>query len=259
MKTSEMTPLTEYFNVPYELMPFIPALHQDLWELGNSPQLIADWLRTLNLPENQTCTLDLGCGKGAVSLNLAKEFQFRVLGIDIFEPFINEAKAQAQQLGVSHLCEYEMFDLRDFVRSAHGFDMVLLNSVGGVLGSFKQTISRLRKCVKTGGYIVISDGFRWTSRYIDLPGYAHYMAYPDTIAQLTAFGDKMVNEKIFSKEVVKMVNHKNIKTITNEIEKLEKQHPELSSKFYSYLAREMQECEILENDIACAVWMMQKV
>ncbi|MEW5953106.1 MAG: hypothetical protein AB1815_05035 [Bacillota bacterium] len=56
------------------LIPFLPYLLQDLWELGSSPKDIIDMAsKHINIYiSNKTKVLDLACGKGAVSIRLSK-------------------------------------------------------------------------------------------------------------------------------------------------------------------------------------------
>ena len=53
-----------------------------------------------------TKVLDLACGKGAVSVRLAKELNIHFKGVDILPEFIDYAKCNAQEYGVSDLCEF---------------------------------------------------------------------------------------------------------------------------------------------------------
>ena len=126
--------------------------------LGSSPPLIAGWLGELGLPPDSTRVLDLGCGKGAVSLTLARDLGFRVHGVDLFEPFIRETWARAADWGVASLCRFEKADLREALRAAEGYDVVVYASVG-VLGRLDDCVSALRRCVRGGGYLVTDDGY----------------------------------------------------------------------------------------------------
>jgi 2-polyprenyl-3-methyl-5-hydroxy-6-metoxy-1,4-benzoquinol methylase len=227
------------------------------WKYQNQQQ--AATILTPNPSCSPTFPSFLGCVKGAVSIQIARELNYKIVGVDIFEPFITEANQKAREFGISHLCQYKMADMRDVLETASEYDIVLFTAVGGVLGNFEQCIRKLRRSVRRGGYMIIDDGFRRDSKYIPFPGYEHYVAYPDTIAQLTTCGDKIMNEKIFSKDAVKAQNKKNTDAIANRVEKLAAEHPEMSEMFYDYLDQEIRECEILENDIAWAVWMLQKV
>jgi len=255
MKTMDVT---EYFNEPPELMPYIPELLADLWALGSSPETVVDWLRSLELPPETTRVLDVGCGKGAVSIPLAKELKFHILGIDFFEAFVLEAKEKTKELGVESLCSFECSDMHDVLKKASNFGIVIYTGVGGVLGSSDQCVFRLRQAISSGGYIVIDDGFRLTSHEINFPGYDHYVSYEETIRQLTSQGDILLREKIFPSEDVKRENQKQIELISKRAEVLAKKHPELIDSIHNFLDREKQECEILERDVAWAMWLLQK-
>jgi len=51
-----------------ELIPYLPYLLQDLWELGSSPKDILEMI-TKHIPvSKETKVLDLACGKGAAVL-----------------------------------------------------------------------------------------------------------------------------------------------------------------------------------------------
>ncbi len=72
------------------LLPYMPFLLQDLWALGSSIDYIKDIIGFLNLPRDYPNVLDLGCRKGAVSIQIASQFGFRVTGIDVMEAFLEE-------------------------------------------------------------------------------------------------------------------------------------------------------------------------
>ncbi|MEM7348120.1 MAG: class I SAM-dependent methyltransferase, partial [Chloroflexota bacterium] len=81
-----------------------------------------DWLvNHLNLSP-QAAILDIGCGPGLYSQALA-EHGYNVTGIDIAEPFLLYARAQAEQqnLPITYL-NHSMFDLNFVV----AFDLILL-------------------------------------------------------------------------------------------------------------------------------------
>ena len=86
-----------------DIIPFLPYLLQDLWELGSSGQEMRELLRP-NVPVTAGFTApDLGCGKGAVSVTLAKALGIRCKGIDLIGDFIHEAREKAIEHGVDGL------------------------------------------------------------------------------------------------------------------------------------------------------------
>jgi 2-polyprenyl-3-methyl-5-hydroxy-6-metoxy-1,4-benzoquinol methylase len=91
--------VAESLSANKELMPYLPEFLCDLWELGGVPEIITDLIKTLDRYKmaGAKC-LDLGCGKGAVSMKIAQELDFFVDGIDGFTPFINDAKERAKKM-----------------------------------------------------------------------------------------------------------------------------------------------------------------
>ncbi|HSM16314.1 MAG TPA: methyltransferase domain-containing protein, partial [Gemmatimonadales bacterium] len=126
-----------------ELLPFIPELLADLWGLGASLEIIVELLRPLALPRS-TRVLDAGTGKGAVAITLAERFGFRVLGIDGFQPFVDEATRRAETRGVSTLCRFEVGDFRDTLPILQNFDVVIYAALGCILGTVDQCVGLLR-------------------------------------------------------------------------------------------------------------------
>lgn len=128
-----------------ELIPYLPYLLQDLWELGASPKDITEMI-TKHIPvSKETKVLDLACGKGAVSVYLAKELGCMVKGIDIIPEFIEFAIQKAQEYGVEELCEFLVGDITEMIKTEKDYDIVILGAVGDVLGNPEETISLLKK------------------------------------------------------------------------------------------------------------------
>ena len=103
--------------------------------------------------------LDLGCGKGAVSIQMAEEFNCKCLGIDAIPEFIDYAKNKAKEFKVDHLCEFEVNDIRKRIETLPQFDVIILGSIGPVFGDYYKTLSTLSKNLKQNGIIIIDDGY----------------------------------------------------------------------------------------------------
>ena len=106
--------------------------------------------------------------------------------------------------------------------------------------------------------MIIDDGFRLTSNEISFSGYDHYVSYEETIHQLTSHGDTILQEKVVPVEHIKIKHQRNTELITKRVENLAREHPELTDSLSNFLEREKQECEILEQDVAWAIWLLQK-
>lgn len=258
MHTKTNHEIHEYFRISPELLPYLPELFADLWAIGSAPEIIVEWLRPLGLPPQSTRAIDLGCGKGAVASALARELNYQIFGIDFFEPFILAARQKAQELNVTKLCTFACADMRHALKSASNYDLAVYTAVGDVLGTIDQCVGRLREVIHSRGYMIIDDGFRLTSDPIAFRGYEYYASHEETIHRLTAHGDKIIQEKIFSVAEMKQVNQRNTAFITQSASALVKSHPELANPLSEFLEQERQECEILERDVACAMWLIEK-
>ena len=227
--------------------------------MGSSPDKVVEMLKPLNLPQNNTRVLDLGCGKGAVSITLSKELGFKSVGIDACKPFLEEAKRRANQFNVSDLCRFEFGDIRNYVKIARDFDVVVYASLGNILGGFNEIVGQLRKIVRSNGYMIIDDGFLKTSEKIDRAGYEHYVSYDETIVQLTSHGDKIMKEIQLTDEENREIGYGYLGVIKKRAAEIIIKKPELKEQINEYLRNQEIECEIIDKYFCGAIWLLQKV
>ena len=206
-----------------------------------------------------TRLLDLGCGKGAIAITVASELGCRAHGVDGFQPFIDEAAKRAEDFGVAELCEFECGDMRQLVRTARDYDVVVYVANGPMLDG-KPCVDRLRQCVRSGGYIVLDDGFLPDgAAQSKLPGYEAYLPHDETVRRLTAHGDALVREVAFSAEEADAVNTGITDKIRQRAEGLAERHPEAADMLSWYVQNQERECEILRELHVPAVWLLQRV
>jgi cyclopropane fatty-acyl-phospholipid synthase-like methyltransferase len=258
MNDKQQQDLCEALEASPDLLPFMPELLADMWVLGSSPEIIVDFLRPLGLLLGETRVLDLGCGKGAVAITIARELGFRVHGVDLMAPFIDEANRRAIEQNVADLCHFEVADLHDEIKKAGEFDVLIYASVGGLLGTPRECIAQLRQVVRSGGYIIIDDGFLTGTVPIERQGYENYVSHEETLRQLTSHGDTLLRETIIPSEEVRAQNRKYFELIRSRADRLMKQKPEAAPVISAYLARQEEECEIIETAVKVAVWLLQK-
>jgi 2-polyprenyl-3-methyl-5-hydroxy-6-metoxy-1,4-benzoquinol methylase len=245
-------------EAPPELLPVLPELLADLEALGGSPETAVELLRPLDLEAGSTRVLDLGCGKGAVGLEVARSLGFQVHGIDAFEPFIEHARRRALELGVAELCRFECGDLRQALGFGQPVDVVLYASLGPLLWDLAETVGRLRRRLRPDGYLVIDDGFLAEDARVSVPGYGAYGSRAETLARLTAFGDRLVREVILSSEETKEINQRNTQRIRGRAEVLAQERPELAERLFDYVAEQERQTEILGTTVVCAIWLLRR-
>ncbi len=237
-----------------DLLPHLPHLLVDLHELGSHPRVITGLLHPLR---HGAVVLDLGCGKGAVALCLARERGFQVLGVDLFAPFVEEAQRRAEAEGLAHLCRFEVADLREALRRFSGVDVAVYAAVGNVLGNLETCVALLRGAVHPGGLIVVDHGFLCGTP-IERPGYEDYVSHGEALRQLTAFGDSLEAEVLISPEELRRTNRRNTSLISRRVEELSEKRPELTPALEAYLENQRVECETLETRTTEAVWLLKR-
>jgi cyclopropane fatty-acyl-phospholipid synthase-like methyltransferase len=249
--------IAQAFDATPDLLPFIPELLADIWALGSSVEVILDLLRPLGLPAKTTRVLDLGCGKGAVAIALAREFGFQAMGVDFFEPFVKEARERAEKMGVASLCQFVCDDIRDTLGEARDFDVVIYASVG-TLGRLDECMAKLRRCVVPGGYILIDNVFLADPDKVKSPWYEHCADHQETLRRITAYGDVLLREVIIPTEDITALNRKYTELIRRRAEKIAKLHPEAADSLYGYVEKQERESEIMEQTMIGAVWLLQR-
>ena len=101
--------------------------------------------------------LDVGCGSGDVSMEIARRVgpTGRVVGADIDEIKLGLARAEAQQAGVNNV-EFRFFDIRDQSKRPE-FDLVYTRFLLTHLNDPAGALNSLRQLLKKGGAIIVED------------------------------------------------------------------------------------------------------
>jgi len=246
-----------------ELLLFLPYLLQDLWELGTSPRIVVDLIgKHEEYPANaleRRHYLDLCCGKGAVSVKVAKAFGARVTGIDITPEFIGVARRKAEEHGVAALCTFTVADANVAVREERGYDGVIFGAVGDVLGSWEDTVRLLRETVCEGGIIIIDDAYvDDTDVKVRLQEYATRTQWLDIFERsglrlLAEVAGAVINAECDAN------NRAGLEKMSIRAAELSALHPEKKALFEEFMASQTDEVQDLESTLTGAVWMLRKL
>lgn len=85
-------------------------------------------LELLNLDKNKK-VLDIACGKGRTSVYIAKKYGCQVVGIEILEKSIEQAKNYAKKNGVEHLVSFQVADAHNLPFSDDEFDVTVAQAM----------------------------------------------------------------------------------------------------------------------------------
>ncbi|MPW25264.1 methyltransferase domain-containing protein [Alkalibaculum sp. M08DMB] len=236
-----------------ELIPYLPYLLQDLWELGSSPKDIINMIQKNMQVSEKIKVLDLACGKGAVSVQVAKVLGCKVKGVDIIPEFVDFADKKAQEYSVDSLCDFKIGDINETVTVEKGYDIVILGAVGDVLGTIEETIQKLKGTVKNGGYIFIDDAYGND----DFDG-----RYPTKEKWLMFFqnaGVKLLDERFNEEDALERLNDEQQSFIVRRANELKEKYLEKTQLFESYIRSQQVECDELENEIIGVTMLLQVI
>jgi cyclopropane fatty-acyl-phospholipid synthase-like methyltransferase len=236
-----------------EIIPYLPYLLQDLWELGSSPKDIIDMIFKHMQVSQKTKVLDLACGKGAVSIHVAKALGCNVKGIDIISDFVDFADKKAQEYGIEKLCEFKVGDINEAVKVESDYDIVVLGAVGDVLGNPEETIQKLRITVKNGGYIIIDDAYGNDNSDGSYPTRESWLLY------LQNAGVKLIDERFNEEAELKSLNDEQQSFIVARANELKEKYPDKAYLFDSYIKSQQAECDEMENEISVVTMLLQAV
>jgi len=255
-KTLEESIIRAMDGTDPELVPFLPYILQDSWEIGSDPNTMIDLVRKHTRDHADLRILDLGCGKGAVSVKIAEEFKCECLGIDAIKEFIDEADRKAKEHGVERLCRFEAGDIRERVKSLQGFDVIILGSIGPVLGDYSQTLGSLKDCVKGNGIIIIDDGYITNDS-----DYVHPLVQKQDVVyrQIIDSGMKLIDEVVFDKDYITASDDAIYESLKKRCLELIEQFPGKATLFTDYMKRQEEENVVLEEKIVCAAMVIRRL
>jgi SAM-dependent methyltransferase len=102
--------------------------------------------------------LDFGCGDGENCIELAERGVRRIVGLDIQESRLAQAREEAARRGVIHKCEF-------VDQCARRFDVVLSTDAFEHFADPAASLDRMQGLLSENGYILIEFGSTWYHPY----------------------------------------------------------------------------------------------
>ncbi len=239
-----------------EIFPYLPYLLQDLREIGTDPLLVSEMLHDHIDDTELIRILDLGCGKGAVSVRLAKDYNCQVFGIDAVPEFVESANDFAIENGVYHKCIFSQGDIRIQYAYYNNFDVVILGAIGPVLGNIEETLQKVSQCLKPVGIVVLDDSYlsegsdQVHGRSIDKLLF---------LEQISKAGFEVYLELVLDVEYIKRMNREIFSKIECRANELIAQHPHKTKIIRDYLEQQDIENFALENSLVCSLFLLTRV
>ena len=254
--STESSVITAMDGTDIGLFPFLPYIFQDFCELGSNPEVIISLINDYFTKYDNLKVLDLGCGKGAVSVKVAKALGCQCHGIDAVPEFITYAQTKAIENNVTELCRFEVGDIREKVTYLFNFDVIILGSIGPVFGDYYTTLTTLSKCLSDSGIIIMDDGYIENDSKFTHPLMQKQAAI---FAQIQSAGMELIGEVIADKNKIKESDNFIIENLEKRCLELVDKYPQKRGLFLDYIRKQYEENDILENDVICSTMVIGKI
>jgi ubiquinone/menaquinone biosynthesis C-methylase UbiE len=231
------------------LFDYLPYILQDIWELGASPSVIIKLIKKHKNKYQNLKVLDLGCGKGAVSVQISKELNCSCFGIDAVKEFIDEANKKAREFGVEKLCNFKVGDIRLEIINQPKYDIIILGAIGPILGDYEKTLITLKNILDENGLIIIDDAY--LDETINKRN-SNELTKSLILENSANAGMKLIDEHIMNLDDLQSADNKMFQLIKERCEELIIKEPGKKKLFEDYIQLQKEENKKLENKLVCS-------
>jgi SAM-dependent methyltransferase len=100
--------------------------------------------------------LDIGCGAGAQTIDLARATEAQIVAVDNHEPFISRLAKRAAALGLADRITAKVGDMNDLPFPDGSFDVIWCEGAIFIIG-FAMGLASWRRLLAVGGQLVVSE------------------------------------------------------------------------------------------------------
>lgn len=122
---------------------------------GDNESTRKTYLMLEGLPENPRI-LDIGCGPGMQTIELAKLSRGRIDALDNHQPFLEDLKSRAREERVSEKIETVNGDMFALDYENNSFDLIWAEGAIYIIG-FEKGLHEWRRLLTEKGYLVVSE------------------------------------------------------------------------------------------------------
>lgn len=236
-------------DAPVGALRWVPRLFDGLWALGSSPRAIANWLGDAGIGPGHH-VLDLACGKGAVSVELARRLGCRTRGIDAFEPFLRDARSLAAARGVERLCRFEHGDVRAFRPPRRAAAAIMV----GLL-PIDEACPLLRGHVPPGGLYLVDDCVSVGPGPI-APDAPYTRA--EARALIEDLGDRVIRQRVWTTAQSASAELRIFEHLERGVRRIARAEPAARGPLSELLARQRAAAAELSGTLRPAMWLVRR-
>ncbi|MFT7463645.1 MAG: cyclopropane fatty-acyl-phospholipid synthase-like methyltransferase [Pseudohongiellaceae bacterium] len=129
------------------------------------PAVLAAWLSDLSL-NSEARLLDVGCGRGALLLNVVAQHGCHAVGVDPHRGALDHAQSEAKRQSLSERIDWHCSDFSPGDWPPQSFDVIACIGASHGCGSYAETLATLTAMLRPGGQLLIGEGF-WAQEPAD--------------------------------------------------------------------------------------------
>ena len=239
-----------------EIIEYLPYILQDFWEIGAASGKIAEVIRNYFDGYPGLRILDLGSGKGAVSIKIARELNCHCFGIDGVQEFVDFANRKAEEHNVAGHCVFEKNDVRERLKTLGKFDVVILAATGPVFDDYYLALRELTDHLTENGIVIIDDAYIDDGSSFNSPVIFHKT---ELYEQISGAGMTVVEENLFEDmRELEESYHSEMEFIEKRCRELINTYPGKAGIFREYMETQKKEYTSLSNDVTCVLLVVKK-
>ena len=113
------------------------------------------------------CILDIGCGSGTPSIELAKLSDGEITGIDIDQAALDKFNLKIEKEGLSSRIKIFNRSVYNTDFSAESFNLIWDEGVLHLL-NIKKSLVECNRILKTNGFLVVGEGIKWIKNNLEV-------------------------------------------------------------------------------------------
>ncbi len=266
-KSVEESIITALDGEDVKIIKYLPYILQDFWDIGTPPEDIIEIIKKHKNNYAELTLLDLGSGKGAVSVNAASVLKCKCFGIDAMEDFVAFANNKAQEFSVSGICTFETNDIRGRLKTLGKYDIIVLGAIGTVFGDYYSTLKQIEPHLNNDGIIIINDAYIEDDRAVhdggDTDNYPNVFKKIELLGQAESAGMELVDiiaddDPAQSDELDEEFK-KELNNLKKRCAELSEKYPEDKNIFSRFIEKQTREYEILTSEIVPAIFVFKRI
>ena len=101
--------------------------------------------------------LDIGCGSGAQTIDLARATAAQIVAIDRHEPFVTKLVKRVADQGLGSRIQAQVGDMNDLALPERSFDVIWCEGAIVIIIGFARGLASWRRLLLPGGHMVVSE------------------------------------------------------------------------------------------------------